>query len=176
MMKNPFTMFLEAQSALQQQEFQAQMNQEGFSSFYKFLDSFSALLRSFSDLESADVHVLLEQARRLFPLPGQFSPSWERIWIEYDEIYLGKCRVLSKIRSEDRDGEWQIIMDNPYTSQEVVCYPGLGFIEASYLYAYFSPQMEKNEYIRLQKVHTLIMDQHSSLSTETELSPRIDWD
>ena len=49
-------------------------------------------------------------------------------------------------------------MDNPLVVQEVVCYPALTFGDAAYLYAYFRPQLEKSEYIRLQKIQTVIQE------------------
>lgn len=69
-----------------------------------------------------------------------------------------KIQVLQTIHKEDRDGEWQVIIDNPFAIQEVVCYPALNFLDAAYLYAYFRPDLEKNEYLRLQKIQTLVME------------------
>ena len=52
-------------------------------------------------------------------------------------------------------------MDNPYTNENIVCYPGLSFIEAAYLYSYFMVNLAKNEYIRLQKVVNLLISSGS---------------
>jgi hypothetical protein len=176
MMKNPFLQFADAHTIEQQQVFQQEMLKNGFSSFYKFLEGFKDLLKNFHDEEIQKVENLLHLARQLFPNPSQMSPSWDRVWHEFEEIIQIKQRVLAQIKKDDRPGEWQIVMDNPFTSQEVVCYPSLAFIEAAYLYAYFFPQLEKNEYLRLQKVQTLIMDYHPFESTEKVSSQKIDWD
>jgi hypothetical protein len=100
---------------------------------------------------------LLDKAKRLFPTPVLFSPSWDKVWSELEQIITHKAKILQAVPPEERDGEWQIVMDNPATIQEVVCYPGLTFLDAVYLFAYFRPQMEKNEYLRLQKVQTLFL-------------------
>ena len=69
-----------------------------------------------------------------------------------------KVYVYRKVPPGDREGEWQILMDNPYTNQEVVCYPGLTFDDAANLFAYFRPNLVKNEYLRMQKVSTAITE------------------
>ncbi|MNR53601.1 hypothetical protein D3C85_1736400 [compost metagenome] len=87
-----------------------------------------------------------------------FSPSWETIWPEIELTIAAKRNIYTNIPHADRAGEWQVIMDNPLVVQEVVCYPGLSFEDAAYLYAYFRPQLEKSEYIRLQKIQTVIQE------------------
>lgn len=52
--------------------------------------------------------------------------------------------------------EWQVLIDNPYSNQHIAVYPALSFQEAIYLYAYFRTSLEQNEYIRLQKIETVI--------------------
>lgn len=168
MMKNPFEQFKEAHTEQQLREVQQQITSEGFSTFIKFLDGFTEFTKKYTDNQSEEVLTLLNKAKQLFPRPGQFSPSWSQVWDEFENIVQVKTRIFQKIPASERLGEWQVIMDNPFTSQEVVCYPALTFIEAIYLYAYFLPQMEKNEYLRLQKVQTLIMEHHPYESIETE--------
>jgi hypothetical protein len=104
-----------------------------------------------------EVREALSKARRILPQPGRLSPSWEHLWEQMERWLADKEEVLRQVPREARDGEWQIVMDNPYSHDAVVCYPGLPFIEAAFLYAYFRAGLKKNEYIRLQKVVNLIM-------------------
>jgi hypothetical protein len=64
---------------------------------------------------------------------------------------------LETVPPDQRGGEWQVILDNPHTIQEIVCHPGLTFDDAAYLFSYFRPGLERNEYIRLQKIQNMIV-------------------
>lgn len=138
--------------------FQESIQNGGYPSFRRLLDGFKKKIEFFDDTEAEQMTELIEKAQKWFPQPGKFSPSWERIWDELEQIIIYKIKLLNSIPTEERSGEWQVVMDNPYTNQEVVCYPGLSFIEAAYLYGYFRPELEKNEYMRIQKVQSLIME------------------
>ncbi|SEC26680.1 hypothetical protein [Paenibacillus sp. GP183] len=153
----PFEMLEQAVTEEQLIQLQMIVNTEGHSSFYRLLNGFTARIKSFTDPEEHEVRSLLDKAKRLFPTPVLFSPSWDKVWNELEQIITHKAKILQSVPPEERDGEWQIVMDNPATIQDVVCYPGLAFLDAVYLFAYFRPQMEKNEYLRLQKVQTLFM-------------------
>jgi len=114
-------------------------------------------IEAFADGEKESVERMLDRCRRLGPLPGGVSPAWETVWDRLHRMLEAKDAVLKSVPPEERDGEWQIVMDNPYTTAEVVCYPGLTFLRAAYLYGYFVPELKQNEYIRVQKVRTVIM-------------------
>lgn len=137
--------------------FRERMEREGFTGFRHFLDEFKEAIRSFEDDGSVEMAALVEQGKRLFPKPGLFSPSWQNVWEEYSQTVAYKAEVLARISPSSRDGEWQVLMDNPFTNEGLVCYPALSFLEASYLYAYFRSDLKKNEYIRLQKIQDMLM-------------------
>ncbi|WP_188175894.1 hypothetical protein [Paenibacillus sedimenti] len=158
MLNNQFDAFDKIQTEAEAAEFQAMLLREGYSGFRSLLDGFTEAVKSAMDAEIEGIEQAIAKASRMFPEPVIFSPSWERIWHELGEMAAFKKSVLEQIPAHDRDGEWQVILDNPHAVQEVVCYPGLPFHEAAYLYAYFRPQLEKAEYIRLQKIQTLIQD------------------
>lgn len=152
-----FGQFASAVSAEAQDEVRKAVTALGYPAFYPIMDGFTGKMKSFADAETAEVEALLARGRRLFPEPGRFSPSWEKLWDELEEVARFKKEALQSVSASERDGEWQVIMDNPYTNQEVVCYPALTFMEGAYLYGYFRQKLEKNEYVRLQKVHTLLL-------------------
>ncbi|HEY0826723.1 MAG TPA: hypothetical protein VGE40_01390 [Bacilli bacterium] len=139
-------------------DFQKRTYAEGYYTFYSLIKGFQSKLRTFTDEEIVDVELLIAKAKAMFPKPIEFSLSFQYIWKELEEIHAFKSHILRSIPPEDRSGEWQIIMDNPNTNQEVVCYPGLTFPQAAYLYGYFRPQLEKTEYIRIQKIQSVIKD------------------
>jgi hypothetical protein len=155
---NLFEWLEKAASDRELAELQQAVTQGGYASFYQLQESFHEKVRSFRDEEAQYVKSLIDKAKKLFPEPAKFSPSWQSIWKELEETADIKAKVFQTIPETERDGEWQIVMDNPYAVQNVVCYPGLSFMEAAYMFGYFRPKLEKNEYIRLQKIQNVIME------------------
>jgi len=138
--------------------FGRQLAAQGFTAVRRFLDDIRGYMRSFMDEEIANAQTLVERLAVAIPEPGSISPSWQDIWTEYKGIVRFKSSVLERIPDERRDGEWQVLLDNPYSNQNIAVYPGLTFREAAYMYAYFRTGLEQNEFIRLQKVETVIMN------------------
>jgi hypothetical protein len=158
---NLFEAFANSDSDQELTDIQRTINEKGYSGFRPFLYSFKEMIQHFRDEDIQEMEKLMKKAKKWFPSPVRFSPSWERIWEDLEQTITYKTKILQSIPANDREGEWQIIMDNPLAIQEVVCYPGLTFIEAAYYYGYFGPQLEKNEYLRLQKIHTVIIESGS---------------
>lgn len=147
---------LEQESELQQ--FGERLAAEGFIAVRRFFDDLREYLRGFMDDEVAEAELLLRRSRETLPTPGDISPSWQHIWQELFGILRYKRDVLERIPVSARGGEWQVLLDNPYSNQHIAVYPGLDFCEAAYMYGYFRTGLEQNEYIRLQKVETVIMN------------------
>lgn len=158
MITNTYTEFSMLRSAEAEAAYQQEVISEGYAGFRRLLDGLTEAIKAAGDADIPGLEMTLAKASRLFPEPVHFSPSWERVWAELEATLAAKKHVLSTISSAERTGEWQVIMDNPQVVQEVVCYPGLDFHDAAYLYAYFRPQLEKSEYIRLQKIQTVIQE------------------
>ncbi|WNR44467.1 hypothetical protein [Paenibacillus roseipurpureus] len=156
MTNNTLAVFNKLTSAEAESLFQREVVSEGFAGFRRLLDSLTDAIKTAGDADIGDLEQSLLKAKRLFPEPVTFSPSWEKIWPELEAKIAAKKHIFSAIPASERHGEWQVIMDNPLVVQEVVCYPALTFADAAYLYAYFRPQLEKSEYIRLQKIQTVI--------------------
>lgn len=140
-----------------EQTFSKEMESAGYFAFYTFAEDFRNGLKAYSDDQIPRFGNKLARARELFPQPERFSPSWGEIWNEFDLIYEAKNGVLSAIPAAGRDGEWQVLIDNPYSHQPVVCYPSLPFLEAAYMYGYFQRELKPNECLRLQKVTELLL-------------------
>lgn len=129
-----------------------EISRVGYSAFRNLLEELRIKLVEADEPQLKELERRLHVARQAVPEPGKLSPSWETIWDDYAKYIRYKAEVFRAIPPEDRDGEWQVIMDNPYTTEPVACYPGLAFVEAAYLYAYFRKGLAKNEHLRLQKV------------------------
>ncbi|MDF2926869.1 MAG: hypothetical protein K0R57_5783 [Paenibacillaceae bacterium] len=130
--------------------------QGGYSMFSELLEGLRQLLLSSEEGTMAQVQDAVAKGRAIIPDPGSISPSWERVWDDYERCIEYKREALAAIAPEDREGEWQIVMDNPFTNDGIACYPALSFAEAAYLYAYFRKDLKKNEYLRLQKIINLL--------------------
>ncbi|MCP1305758.1 hypothetical protein [Paenibacillus tyrfis] len=157
MKTNPFADFEAAGTEQELAAFRESIQRQGFTAFRLLLEGFRDRLKQFTDGDMESVNELLERARQLFPKPETFSPSWVNIWDEFERMAAYKQTVLETIPAEEREGEWQVLLDNPYTNSDLVCYPGLSFLEGAYLYAYFRSDLKQNEYIRLQKIQNLVM-------------------
>ncbi|WP_276357962.1 hypothetical protein [Cohnella caldifontis] len=150
-------------------DFRAAMEAKGYYAFFGFIEDLRATLKRYEEEEKDEVGKLLGQCRTDFPNLSRYSPSWERLWDELTSIYEAKNEALAEVPLSERDGEWQVLIDNPYTPQQVVCYPGLGFADAAYLYAYFQQDLKPNEYLRLQKVTNVAI---KTGSKEVSMFPR----
>lgn len=129
----------------------------GYSMFSELLEGLKGLLLSCAEDHIEPLKALVEKGKRIIPDPGAISPSWERVWQDYEGYIARKTEALAAVAPHERDGEWQIVMDNPFTNEGIACYPGLTFVEAAYLYAYFRKDLKKNEYLRLQKIANLLL-------------------
>ncbi|RAP78260.1 hypothetical protein [Paenibacillus montanisoli] len=136
--------------------FGKEIKSEGFTALRHFLDDFRQYLRAFVDDACVEAAELLHRAQLAVPEPGRTSPSWTYIWREYKGIIRTKQHVFGSIPPEQREGEWQVLLDNPFSNQNIAVYPGLTFIEAAYMFAYFRTELMNNEYIRLQKIATVM--------------------
>ncbi|WP_274650709.1 hypothetical protein [Paenibacillus humicola] len=132
------------------------MRSEGFAAVRRFLDDFRGYLREFDETECGQAAELLRLGRLVLPEPGRISPSWTYIWQEFDGIIRTKRYLFGSIPERGRVGEWQVLLDNPFSNQNIAVYPGLTFLEAAYMFAYFRTDLTNNEYIRLQKVDTVV--------------------
>jgi hypothetical protein len=167
-MTNPYHRFEQAVSEEELLEFRQTVAEGGFTAFRLFLEGFRRKLKEYEDHECDTVSERLAAARSLFPEPSRFSPSWAGVWGEFEAIITYKRTVLESIPPGSREGEWQILIDNPYTNADLVCYPSLTFLEGAYMYAYFRADLKQNEFIRLQKIETVILAFGSERMKEQE--------
>lgn len=124
----------------------------GYDAFRVFIDQWEQALKEVEEDGFDELEERLAWCREAFPEPVRFSPVWQVVWDELGEKLRWKRYVFESVPPGEREGEWQIIMDNPYMNQGIVCYPALSFLEAAYLFGYFKPTLANNEYLRVQKI------------------------
>lgn len=147
-----FRYYMQIDSPESERLFRDGMNASGYFAFYAFAEQFKEALRAYGDEQRERYGELLRRSRALFPEPVRFSPSFRELWDEYERIYRTKNEALAAIPPEEREGEWQVLLDNPYVTQQTACYTALPFLEAAYLYGYFMRELKPNEVLRLQKI------------------------
>jgi hypothetical protein len=153
-----FEQFQLAITETERQVFKEKIDAAGYHLFSRFIDGFREAIKSYTDEQQGSIQQWIDTASELFPTPIQFSPHWQSIWDDFTQTVYHKNRMLQQFSPAEREGEWQIVMDNPFTNQEIVCYPGLDFIDAAYLFGYFRPELKENEYIRLQRVVNRVVE------------------
>lgn len=151
-----FIKFDTAATAREYEELREETGRRGYAYFSDFLEALRETLKQAEEKDLPEARKLLAKAREVFPEPGTYSPAWVLAWNEMESLIDCKQEAMERIPPGERGGEWQIVMDNPYTNEPVVCYPALSFLEAAYLYGYFKPGLKRNEYIRMQKIQSLL--------------------
>lgn len=147
-----FSYYMQIDSKASERLFREGVEASGYFAFYAFAEQFRDGLKQYGDSEIELYGRLIRRGRELFPDPLRFSPSFREIWDEFEQIYRAKNEALVAVSPSERDGEWQVLIDNPYVTQQVVCYPSLAFKDASYLYGYFRRELKPNEVLRLLRV------------------------
>lgn len=138
------------------QELATYLQTEGYKAVQTVIFYLEKKLRAAGEAELKTWGDAFERARAAVPNPGQYSPSWREIWDELAAAQQEKQLVFRRISPEERSGVWQVIFDNPYSTDGVVCHPGLALEDAAYLYAGYRYHVKKNEHVYLQKVQTYL--------------------
>jgi hypothetical protein len=133
------------------------VRQEGYSAFREYLMELEVSIRQYEDANDVSIPLLLRDARNTFPQPGIYSPSWQDAWSDFEWIVEGKNDVLNRVSPDQRDGEWQLLIDNPFSHEGVSCHPGLTFMDAAFLYGKMLIDLKENEVLRLQKIEDAIV-------------------
>lgn len=128
----------------------------GYSLFSRFVELLRNELKKSEELQMEQVQEIIRKGRLALPEPGFISPAWSSIWDDLERTAACKMEALRAIGPEERTGEWQIIIDNPYSHEPIICHPGLTFPEAAYYYGFFRLSLQKNEFIRLQRIENML--------------------
>lgn len=156
-MRTWFEQFIEITTDEQKIQFKNSIEEAGFSAFNQLIQSIYNNLKLMEEKEFKQLKIWLELGRELFPDLVSVSPSWENTWRDTFKIYQIKVDLYKEIPEEERNGEWQVLFDNPFSTEEIVCNPNKTFAEATYLMAKYQLGIKKTEIVKLQKVTTVII-------------------
>lgn len=129
---------------------------------YAFVNDWIIQLKK--DLEQAEEEQLihfeekLKVAEEILPEPQKLSPLWEGIWSELGFFLQEKQSVFKRVPAAEQTGEWQLLFNNPYSTEGMVIHTDLSFPEAAYRFAQYRKDLAKNEFIYLQKVFRYITE------------------
>ena len=138
-------------------EFAQIVNKTGFSAINDLTRSFHDELKKIEENEFELMRGWIELGKKLLPDLLRFSPNWEYFWDETMQTLENKANYYQEIPAEERDGEWQVLFDNPFSTDGIVCHPEKSFTEAAYLAAKYLLHLKKAEIVKLQKVTHTIM-------------------
>ncbi len=127
----------------------------GYSPFSAFLYQFEQRMKQAGDADMGLLEELIRRGKQALPDPGAISPAWEKKWERLEGIAEQKSQILKSVAPDKREGEWQIIIDNPFSLESVSCHPGLDFYQAAYYFGYFMQDLKKNEFLRLQRIENI---------------------
>jgi len=147
-----FTQFIELKTEEEKNEFRKNITKIGYSAINQWLHSFNDMLKKMSENEFKQVESWLELGKEILPDLSSISPAWENKWKELFDLYQAKTEIYNQIPVEERAGNWQVLFDNPNTTDGIVCQPNIAFSEATYLYAKYQLGLKKAEVLQLQKV------------------------
>lgn len=124
---------------------------------YSFVNEWSSSLRK--QIEQADdfselnlIEGKVELAAKILPNPQQMSPLWEELWSDMILMIQAKRSLYEQILEADQPGQWQLLFNNPYSTDGIVVHADLTFPQATYQFAVYRKDLAKHEYISLQKV------------------------
>lgn len=149
-----FNRFIQISDDTEKNQFRENMTEAGFSAVNQWLRSFYDHVKNMDEQGFKSMREWLELGKEVLPELGQFSPSWQNTWQELFDLYQIKTEAYASIPDEQRDGEWQVLFDNPFSTDGIVCHSNKTFAEATYLFAKYRLTLKKAEYVKLQKVVT----------------------
>ena len=129
-----------------------------YKDIYDWITRLTNELEIASEGEFARLEELIQNAATILPDPQSYSPSWDGIWTELQAILEIKQQVFKKIPPQERDGEWQLLFDNPFSTEGMVNHVNLTFDKAAYMFAKYRKDLAKLEYVSLQKVQRFITE------------------
>jgi hypothetical protein len=150
--------FVKANSQEEMQPLAAQIQKEGYALINSWILHIKKQMKKAVENEFSLMRDLLHKAEGLLPEPELVSPLWEGLWGNLHKLFDLKEDIFRKIAAEEQIGEWQLLFDNPYTTDNMVVHVQLTFAEAAYMYAEYRLNLKKFENITLQRVQRFLSD------------------
>lgn len=147
-----FTEFINVNTPEAQSALLDKIVSTGYTHLRYLVDEMKDAIRRAEDEDFPLLTKWIAQARQMIPDPSQISPYYQAVWDQLAKILAYKQEAFHQIAKDQRQGEWQIVYNNPNTNDDLLCIPSLSFAEAAYLYAKYRLDLKKAEILRLQKV------------------------
>lgn len=151
-----FRSFINISSDAEKVAFKKEIEGTGFSALNQFINSLYDKVKNMDEKEFKEVKNWLELSKELLPDLSLYSPAWQDTWKELFYLYDTKVEIYSAVSNEERKGEWQVLFDNPFSTEQIVCHTNKTFTDAAYLTAKYQFKLRRAEYIKLQKVISVI--------------------
>lgn len=136
------------------EQFVKEIQEQGFMALNNLINSFYEKIKEMEDKEFKQVEIWIQLGKDLLPDLATFSPTWSNTWKNLQTIFERKVEFYSQVPLAEREGEWQVLFDNPFITDDIVCNSNLKFAEATYLIAKYLLNLKKSEIVKLQKVIT----------------------
>lgn len=146
----------EVQTEEQKASLKKMVEQKGFSVFNQLVYGYHDELKKMDESRFELMNRWLELGKELFPKPETISPAWENIWEDLLSIFKQKQEFFGQVPLAERVGEWQVLIDNQFSTDTTVCHTEKSFTEATYLAAKYLTTLKKAEVLKLQKIITSI--------------------
>jgi hypothetical protein len=153
-----YRQFINADTHQQKEELTGILKSQGYSFINEWIIQLEKEIKWLEEKDLSRLQELLRKAEDILPEPEQHSPLWRNLWREIKLILIYKMRVFVKVEESERDGEWQVILENPASNEGLTTHAHLTFSEAAYLYAKFRKDLAVKEHISLQRVKTFIAE------------------
>ena len=150
--------FVKASSEAEKQQLVQEMQKEGYALINSWILHIKKQMKKVAAIEFSLMRDLLQKAEELLPEPELVSPLWEGLWKNLNKLFDLKIDAFQKVPTEEQAGEWQLLFDNPYTTDGTVVHVQLTFAEAAYMYAEYRLNLKKFEQITLQRVQRFLSD------------------
>ncbi|MBO8171186.1 MAG: hypothetical protein H0Z33_04745 [Bacillaceae bacterium] len=134
------------------------MTSEGFSGVRSLIYRLKQELEDVDEPDFAWMDRQLEKGRKWIPDPETYSPSWKGIWDVMEQEFTLKKKAYDRVPPADREGEWQIVINNPFSTEGVICHTDLTFPRAAYLFGHFRRNLHRHELIKFQKAMTVFRE------------------
>lgn len=153
-----YTAFKNAHSGEDKQELVKEIENQGYTLINEWIKRLDLDLQQADEDQLKEVEKDIQTAQEVLPNPDKYSPLWVNAWKDLIAILSIKKKVFEQIPAGEREGEWQILFDNPYSTDGTVIHLKLSFPIAAYHYAKYRNGLHKHEYVTIQKAHRYITE------------------
>jgi len=154
-----YSQFKAAQTVEEKKHLGSVLRAQGYAFINQWLRNIEEELKEMDEEQFEETFELLIKGEEILSAPEKHSPLWKGLWEELKIIYHLKCSVFERLQGQARSGEWQVVIDNPLSIEGLTTHAFLSsFKVAAYYYAKYRKDLDKREWITLQRINTVILE------------------